>query len=194
MLIPLIPGLISSHIITTLDLSPIVSVNPTLAHPLFVGLLSKSTPNSQSFLDALPFLPPTLPTFDLIGRLLRDQTPIANGHSTIGELTRTEVLGRFIHEAINWLDRAENEEREGQTSDDRFAKGVQHVGVSFSCPSERLEAHLDQLCRFYNSLINLSIVDPTSDVDSAEMAHFSLRNARFEEANALYRVIAMGKF
>jgi hypothetical protein len=51
-----------------------------------------------------------------------------------------------------------------------------------------------QLCRFYNSLIKLGIVDPSSDTDSAEMAHFSLRNARFEEANALYRVLAMGKF
>jgi hypothetical protein len=87
-----------------------------------------------------------------------------------------EVLGRFIHEAINWLERAEREEREGNTSDDRFAKGVQN------------------LCRFYNSLIKLSIVDPTSDPDSTEMAHFSLRNARFEEANALYRVIATSRF
>lgn len=51
-----------------------------------------------------------------------------------------------------------------------------------------------QLCRFYNSLIKLSIVDPASDADSAEMAHFTLRNSRFEEANALYRVLAMGKF
>ena len=51
-----------------------------------------------------------------------------------------------------------------------------------------------QLCRFYNSLIKLAIVDPASDADSAEMAHFALRNSRFEEANALYRVLAMGKF
>ena len=51
-----------------------------------------------------------------------------------------------------------------------------------------------QLCRFYNSLIKLAIVDPASDADSAEMAHFTLRNSRFEEANALYRVLAMGKF
>ena len=56
----------------------------------------------------------------------------------------------------------------------------------------RLE--LAQLCRFYNSLIKLSIVDPASDADSAEMAHFTLRNSRFEEANSLYRIIAMGKF
>lgn len=38
-----------------------------------------------------------------------------------------DVLGRFIHECINWLEHAENDEREGLTSDDRFAKGVQNV-------------------------------------------------------------------
>jgi hypothetical protein len=39
-------------------------------------------------------------------------------------------------------------------------------------------------------LIKLGIVDPTSDVEIAEMAHFALSNSRFEEANALYRVFA----
>ena len=38
-----------------------------------------------------------------------------------------EVLARFVHETINWLNRAEREEREGNISDDHFAKGVQHV-------------------------------------------------------------------
>lgn len=51
-----------------------------------------------------------------------------------------------------------------------------------------------QLCRFYHSLIKLSIVDAAMDADTAEMAHFSLRNARFEEANSLYRVLATGRF
>jgi hypothetical protein len=53
---------------------------------------------------------------------------------------------------------------------------------------------LSQLCRFYASLIKLSIVDTASDAESAEMAHFSLRNARFEEANALYRTLVFGKY
>lgn len=51
-----------------------------------------------------------------------------------------------------------------------------------------------QLCRFYNSLIKLGIVDPTSDIDSAEMITFTLSHARFEEANALYRALAAGRF
>ena len=33
-----------------------------------------------------------------------------------------------------------------------------------------------------------------SDADTAEMAHFTLRNSRFEEANLLYRLMAVGRF
>ncbi|KDR78115.1 hypothetical protein GALMADRAFT_65432 [Galerina marginata CBS 339.88] len=177
---PIISDLASSNMITSIDLKPIIAHNPTVAHPLLVSLLTNPNPdrnNPRPFLDILPFLPPTLPTFDLYGRLLRDQTRVTvQGYSTVADLVLMEVLARFIHESINWLERAEREEREGNVSDDRFAKGVQN------------------LCRFYNSLIKLSIVDPSSDADSTEMAHFSLRNARFEEANALYRVIATSRF
>ncbi|KAF8063943.1 hypothetical protein FPV67DRAFT_1502917 [Lyophyllum atratum] len=179
LLSPLIPELASSGMIASLDLASIISFNPPLAHPLFVGLLNgiEQDHNLPSpFLNVLPYLPPTLPTFDLLGRLLRDQTPVANGVYTVSSIVRGEVLGRFVHECINWLEHAENEEREGLISDDRFTKGVQN------------------LCRFYHSLIKLGIVDPAVDTDSAEMAHFSLRNARLEEANVLYRALAMGKF
>ncbi|KAF8963240.1 hypothetical protein BDZ97DRAFT_1039592 [Flammula alnicola] len=179
-LAPVLQELATTNIITSLDLTPIIAHNPTIAHPLLVGLLVNPNPennNPRPFLDILPFLPPTLPTFDLYGRLLRDQTRVTvQGYSTVADLVLMEVLGRFVHECINWLDRAEREEREGNVSDDRFAKGVQN------------------LCRFYHNLIKLSIVDPTSDADSTEMAHFSLRNAKFEEANMLYRVIATSRF
>ena len=49
-----------------------------------------------------------------------------------------------------------------------------------------------QLCRFYHSLLKLNILDVTSDADTAEMKHFTLRNSRFEDANALYRVLVQG--
>ncbi len=175
-LVPVLSDLATANIITSLDLTPIIAYNPTIAHPLLVSLLVNPNPennNPRPFLDILPFLPPTLPTFDLYGRLLRDQTRVTvQGYSTVADLVLMEVLGRFIHECINWLDRTEREER----SDDRHAKGVQ------------------TLCRFYHNLIKLSIVDPTSDADSTEMAHFSLRNSKFEEANNLYRVIATSRF
>ena len=59
---------------------------------------------------------------------MRDQTVVSvPGYGSVAELVRVEVLGRFVHESINWLDCAEREEREGLISDDRFAKGVQNV-------------------------------------------------------------------
>lgn len=127
--------------VASLDLTPLASQNPTLAHPLFVGLLKTADPEynlPSPFLDVLPYLPPSLPTFDLLGRLLRDQTPLGNGLYAVSDVVHAEVLGRFIHECIKWLDRAEQEEREGLISDDRFAKGVQNVGffhpfIVFSC-------------------------------------------------------------
>ncbi|TBU29758.1 hypothetical protein BD309DRAFT_961631 [Dichomitus squalens] len=173
--------LTSPPLITSVDLPSILATNPALGHPLVAALLcSANDTGPEPFLDVIKRLPPILPSFDLIGRLLRDSTGVADvttgGRTTIADLVRTEVLGWFVHECVAWLDRAEQDEREGNISDDRFAKGVQN------------------LCRFYNSLIKLGIVDPASDADSAEMAHFTLRNSRFEEANALYRVLAMGKF
>ncbi|KAI8972541.1 hypothetical protein BD414DRAFT_448329, partial [Trametes punicea] len=171
--------LVSPPVVTSVDLPGIIANNPALAHPLLNALLvaaADSDLGPDTYLDVLRHLPPTLPSFDLMGRLLRDTTTVVDvvtgGRTTIADLVRTEVLGWFIHESVSWLDRAEQDEREGNISDDRFAKGVQN------------------LCRFYSALIKLSIVDPASDADSAEMAHFTLRNSRFEEANALYRVLA----
>lgn len=88
------------------------------------------------YLDALTILPPTLPSFDLLGRLLRDTSTIPDystgGKTTIADIVRSEVLGRFIHESIKWLDNAERDEQDGLVSDDRFAKGVQNVGSTLS--------------------------------------------------------------
>jgi hypothetical protein len=183
-LTPLIPHLTSPTMITSVDLPPIVSYNPNLAYQLVVALLM-TLPNNLAqdisvYLDALTSLPPTLPSFDLLGRLLRDTSAIPDystgGKTTIADIVRSEVLGRFIHESIKWLDNAERDEHEGLVSDDRFAKGVQN------------------LCRFYSSLLKLSIVDAASDADSTEMSHFTLRHSRFEEANALYCILASGRF
>lgn len=183
-LTPLIPHLTSPTMITSVDLPPIVSYNPNLAYQLVATLLM-ALPNNLAqdisvYLDALTLLPPTLPSFDLLGRLLRNTSAIPDystgGKTTIADIVRSEVLGRFIHESIKWLDNAERDEHEGLVSDDRFAKGVQN------------------LCRFYSSLLKLSIVDAASDADSTEMSHFTLRHSRFEEANALYCILASSRF
>jgi len=178
---PLIPQLTSPSMLVSLDLPPIVAHNPAIATPLLVSLLTLPPSDaSGAYLDVLAQLPPTLPTFDVLGRLLRDITPVTDsitgGKVTVADVVRMEVLGPFIHQCVLWIDHAEHEEREGLISDDRFAKAVQN------------------LCRFYNALLKLSVVDAASDADSAEIAHFALRNSRFEDANALYRVLASGKF
>ena len=81
--------------------------------------------------DALIHLPPTLNSFDVVGSLLRDRTPMTLGTvgmpATVGEAVRSETLGYFLHECISWLDKAEIEERECLVSEDIFAKGVQNV-------------------------------------------------------------------
>ncbi|ETW79713.1 hypothetical protein HETIRDRAFT_321869 [Heterobasidion irregulare TC 32-1] len=185
LVVPLVHQLTFPPIVTSIDLPPLIAHNPTLAHPLSVALLSqpptKANPHGPiTYLDVLARLPPSLPSFDLLGRLLRDTTTIMDvitgGRTTVADIVRADVLGRFIHESIQWLDKAESEGREGLISDDRFEKGLQN------------------LCRFYNSLIKLGVVDPSSDADSTEMAHFTLRNSRFEEANALYRALALVRF
>lgn len=51
-----------------------------------------------------------------------------------------------------------------------------------------------QLCRFFISLANHHIIDLSSDADTAEMRHFTLRNSRMEDANALYRLLALNGY
>jgi len=176
-----IPELVSPPIVTSVDLPPLIAHNPTLAHPLMVALISLCPPQgSAMYLDVLRRLPPTLPSFDLLGRLLRDTTPmtdmITGGRTTVADVVRSEVLGGFVHESIEWVGNREAEEKDGLINDDRVAKSVQN------------------LCRFYNSLIKLNILDTGSEADSAEMMHFSLRYSRYEDANALYRILAAGHF
>jgi len=181
LLLPLIPQLTSPSVIISVDLPPIIAHNPTIATPLIVSLITLPPSDaSAAYLDILTQLPPTLPTFDVIGRLLHDTTPatdsVTGGKVTVADVMRMEILGPFLHQCILWIERAEREEREGLISDDRFAKGVQN------------------LCRFYSALLKLGVVDAASDADSTEIAHFALRNSRFEEANALYRSLASARF
>lgn len=89
--------------------------------------------------DALIHLPPTLNSFDVVGSLLRDKTPMALGSAcvptTVGEAVKSETLGYFLHECISWLDTAEAEERQGLVSEDIFAKGVQNVRYPLPSPT-----------------------------------------------------------
>lgn len=139
----------------------LIALNPALGHPLVVQYLSNisgselSTPFTRSdVLEILRKLPPTLPSFDVMGRLLRDPSTIrtldadqyyASGlmvdrgpaehgfrKTTIADLVRTEVLGAFVLNSIGWVERTEQEALAGLVSDDRAAKGVQNVRLL--CP------------------------------------------------------------
>lgn len=133
---PLLSKLANPPVMTSEDIPPIISKNPSIATPLLVNLLTSpnpSFPHMQSMcFDAIIHLPPTLNTFDVVGSLLRDKTPMSLGTScaptTVGEAVKTETLGFFLHECISWLDTAEVEELKGLISEDIFAKGVQNVG------------------------------------------------------------------
>ena len=131
------PRLVNPPVVTSEDILPIITKNPSIGTPLLTALLTSS--NSSSLraqpmcFDALIHLPPTLNSFDVIGSLLRDKTPITLGTNgvptTVGDAVKSETLGYFLHECISWLDRAEVEEREGLVSEDIFAKGVQNVQI-----------------------------------------------------------------
>lgn len=123
------------------------------------------------------------------------------GKVAVADLIRTEVLGAFVHNAIEWVHMAEQQSQQGLISDDRAVKGVQSVSSWLFISGARTMSDcflflfsLRQLCRFYSSLIKLGLVDAGSDADSAAMAHFALAHAHFEDAHALYRVLVMGKF
>lgn len=133
---PLLFKLANPPVVTSEDIPPIISKNPSIATPLLVSLLTSLNPSSlhvQSMcFRAIIHLPPTLNSFDVVGSLLRDRTPMSLGTAreptTVGEAIKTETLGYFLHECISWLDTAEVEERKGLMSEDIFAKGVQNVG------------------------------------------------------------------
>ncbi|KAJ7172876.1 hypothetical protein C8R43DRAFT_675838 [Mycena crocata] len=151
-------------------------------------------------LVALARLPPTLPTLDVLGRLLRDGRRVEIGDTpsgfskgdddhnqeylTISALIRAAVLGPFVAGSIAALERAEE-----QAGMSMAGGGEGDVGGGGGVGGDGWERGVGRLCRFYTALIKAGLVDPASDADSAAMAHFSLRHARFEDAMGLYRLL-----
>ena len=78
--------------------------------------------------------------FRSLGRLLRDPSPITDvlvkGRTTIADVIRSEVLGRFVFNAIEWVERAQRDSANGLISDDRIAKAVQNVAQYMSNPNK----------------------------------------------------------
>ena len=89
----------------------------------------------EGYLNALRNLPPTMQSFNLIARLLR---PTHQGKATsvqeedspelrVASLIRAEVLGGFMSGCVQWIERAEQEEKEGEVYDDRVAVAISSV-------------------------------------------------------------------
>ncbi|KAJ7136365.1 hypothetical protein C8R43DRAFT_1020576 [Mycena crocata] len=198
-LLPLLASACPSLLVPAADLPPLVAHNPALAAGL-VGAVLVGAPVAGEGVDdgqtthdlraatlaALARLPPTLPTFDVLGRLLRDgrvvytgREPIASDELTLSTLVRAAVLGAFVAGSIAYLERAEREEADTT----RWEEGGDSGGGG---NGDGWERGVGRLCRFYTSLSRAGLVDPALD---AEMTHFGLRHARFEDAMGLYRVL-----
>lgn len=148
--------------ITSMDLGPIIRHNPTLGGAICVQVLSAGGPTPESrevevdpdvqmaaregCVSVLSSLPPTLSSFDLFGRLLRDDTPVQQvqgqfgttrgGRETVGDVVRIYALGAFLQNCIAWIEHASAEERRGEGGgDDRVVQGVANVRFVPSFPS-----------------------------------------------------------
>ncbi|KZS95385.1 hypothetical protein SISNIDRAFT_483622 [Sistotremastrum niveocremeum HHB9708] len=160
------------------DLPALITHNPMIAHPFLVWILQSSMPQAaqKEYVDEIKSLPPTLSSFDFIGRLVMDQTPLGSVEATyyVADVIVINVLAGFVHGCIEWIEREEREiEMTGKIDD-------------------KLEKAIINLCRFYSSLVKSSVIDVSDDDEITEMKHFALQNSRFEEANTLFRVLAKG--
>jgi len=141
----------------------------------------------EGYLDALRKLPPTMQSFNLVARLLRpthigDASAVgAAGASDespemrVATLAREEVLGGLVSGCVQWIEKAEQDEKDGEVLDDRVA-----VSVS-------------SLSRFYSSLLKHGFVSASSEVDTTEIMSFALQFSRFEEARSLYSTLAAAR-
>ncbi|KAJ7617020.1 hypothetical protein B0H17DRAFT_1297319 [Mycena rosella] len=171
-LTPLLHTLAASPLLAPEDLALLAAHNPGLAYTLLCAhahpdhISSASTSGSlatnPSYLAALPTLPPTLPTLDLLTRLLCPPTPLP-----LVARVREEVLGPFLDGSIGLLQTALVEQGEG----DGAEKGVVN------------------LCRFFASLLRHGIVSAGDEAACAAMRGFSLRHARWGEARGVYAAL-----
>lgn len=162
------------------DLPALVSHNPGIAHQLIAQLIVSHEDQRPNYMAVLGSLSPILPAFDVMGRLLKDsrELQMAGGHQfAVGAVVRLEALNQFLHSCVEWIDRRESQslEQENGNMDDSLEKATEN------------------LCRFYKSLINAGLIDTTSDIETIEMTNFALQHSRLEEANALYRILAVAR-
>ncbi|KAF8512958.1 hypothetical protein BU17DRAFT_69014 [Hysterangium stoloniferum] len=136
----------------------------------------------EKYLTSLRDLPPTMQSFNVIGRLLRPSHPAStkvepseDSATRVASLVRVEVLGGFVSGCVRWIEQAEKDEKEGLVHDNRVAISTAN------------------LCRFYTSLIKMGFVAADSEVDTAEIMRFALQFSRLDEARSLYSILAAAR-
>lgn len=90
-------------------------------------------PQRKDYRDALKQLPPTRPSFDVIGGLLKPAVTPKEGSDSaairVASIIRVEVLGEFIAGCVRWIEMAEKEEKQGELFDDRVAIATGNVRI-----------------------------------------------------------------
>lgn len=147
---PLLP-----FIFPPLFLAPITQHNPTLAEVFLLHLHTAHPDHRGTYIDALASLPPTLPSLDLISKLLREPVSGAEEENdvSLGEVVRFDVLGRFWGQVVDQLDGLEVRRRAGSGGsgqvEEELARGVSIVRTVSLPPPPPLSAPSSlSLCAF----------------------------------------------
>ncbi|KAH8831263.1 hypothetical protein DL96DRAFT_1777570 [Flagelloscypha sp. PMI_526] len=175
-----------STIVPSEDIPGIIQSNPGIAVIVLKEIL---VPSSRAT-DVLKWeaghvlvegIEPNLNSFDVWGRLLRDEelkTP------EVG--LKQELFPQFIARCSRVLDEWEREERERTWDDD----------PSSGDGSEKWERGVALFCRFCLSLLKAGVIEfstkhseQTSANDMTEITHFALRHSKFEDARTLYSAL-----
>lgn len=115
------------------DLPPLITYNPSVSHALVVLLFRFNDENLATMVDVLAGLEPTLPVFDVLGRLLKDK-------SVAAPVVKAEVLGTFMSRSVRWVEDGLKE----APADDRYDKAL--VNVSSSLPLRHVLVLTDGFC------------------------------------------------
>ncbi|KAL7412125.1 hypothetical protein BDY24DRAFT_393333 [Mrakia frigida] len=180
----LVPSLLPPHtsllplLFPPSDLPTTTQHNPDLSSLLLLHLHTHQPDHRVFYLDALSTLPPTLPSLDLISKLLREP-PKSNGEEedvSLAEVVRYDVLGRFFGGVVDQLDGLELRKK---------LQGEQEGGTRVE---EELARGVSIACRFITSLLSSKTISRDDGV-SVEATSFTLRFSRFSQAQMLYRTL-----
>src|ERR1700754_3631608 len=125
-------------LLEAVDLSGLTTHNPDIAYRFLVLIIIHHIDIRSEYMSVLGSLPPILPAFDVMGRLLKESSETTIGESRVGidEFVRSQVLGSFIHFCIEWVEGRESKSQEQGNAilDDSLDKATENVSsYSIKC-------------------------------------------------------------